>query len=153
MDAGVTAVNTLDMRNNIIQGFNNGGLRMPNIATTGAVIDYNLYFGNSGPAVASWKAATYATTAAFFAAQAFEQHGQAGDPGFTDVTVSPPNLRIQTGSAAMDVGVDLSATFTTDMDGDPRPYGPAWDIGADEYRAAGTPLAAPTLIEVVPVAP
>ncbi len=35
------------------------------------------------------------------------------------------------GSAAIDQGVD--AGVTTDVDGDPRPFGPAPDLGADEY--------------------
>jgi parallel beta-helix repeat protein len=32
-----------------------------------------------------------------------------------------------------DGGLDLSATFTTDKDGIPRPQGPAWDMGAFEW--------------------
>ncbi|MGO8697805.1 MAG: LamG-like jellyroll fold domain-containing protein [Limisphaerales bacterium] len=42
-------------------------------------------------------------------------------------------------TAAKDQGVNLSAdpniAFNTDIDGQPRPYGPAWDIGADEYNS------------------
>jgi hypothetical protein len=41
-------------------------------------------------------------------------------------------------AGARDYGLDLSASFTTDIDGQTRPTGAGtWDIGADEYVAAG----------------
>jgi len=48
--------------------------------------------------------------------------------------VSPgSDLHLRPSSPAVDVGLDLEALgFSTDVDGDPRPFGPAWDIGADE---------------------
>lgn len=39
-------------------------------------------------------------------------------------------------TAAKDQGYDLSAIFTTDIDGDTRSG--TWDIGADEYVALST---------------
>jgi len=48
------------------------------------------------------------------------------DPGGGDYHISPD-------SAAVNAGVD--AGVTTDVDGDPRPVGSGYDIGADEYVA------------------
>ena len=51
-----------------------------------------------------------------------------GDPSF--VNPDGGDYHIGPKSAAIDAGVD--AGITSDIDGDPRPIGPAFDIGADE---------------------
>lgn len=53
---------------------------------------------------------------------------------FTNVTAGSENLHLVSGSALIDVGTDLSASFTVDIDGVTRSG--TWDIGADEYVAA-----------------
>ncbi len=64
----------------------------------------------------------------------------AGTPIFTNagrVTGDPKldaNQRLQDGSAAIDAGVDTGVSL--DIDGDARPAGQGYDIGADEYAAA-----------------
>jgi len=63
-----------------------------------------------------------------------------GSPTFTAVNplTGDPKLdatyHLQVGSAAIDAGVD--AGVTTDIDGDTRPWGAGYDIGADEYTGA-----------------
>ena len=52
-----------------------------------------------------------------------------GDPVFVGPYAG--NYHIQPPSAAVDAGVD--AGVTSDIDGDARPYGNGYDIGADEY--------------------
>ena len=52
-----------------------------------------------------------------------------GDPVFVDPGAG--DYHIGLGSAAINAGVD--AGVNTDIDGDPRPIGAGFDIGADEY--------------------
>jgi PKD repeat protein len=52
------------------------------------------------------------------------------DPGFVDA--ADRNYHINVGSPAIDAGCDHYLVPDTDMDGDPRPAGAGYDIGADE---------------------
>ena len=60
--------------------------------------------------------------------------GRAAASQFVSLT-APVDLHLRYGSAAVDAGKDLSATFTDDIDGQTRPLGAAWDVGADEAGA------------------
>jgi hypothetical protein len=58
---------------------------------------------------------------------------------FTNVTAGSEDFHLPAGSALVNVGTDLSATFTDDIDGQTRPTGAGtWDIGADEYVASSS---------------
>jgi hypothetical protein len=66
---------------------------------------------------------------------------------FTTITAGAEDLHLKSGADAINMGNDLSGTFTNDVDGGTRPAGAAWDIGADErangstetnYRSVGT---------------
>ncbi|MCR4275693.1 MAG: peptidoglycan-binding protein, partial [Candidatus Wolfebacteria bacterium] len=57
---------------------------------------------------------------------------------FTNVTPGSEDFHLPVGSALIDVGTDTSGdtaplNFTDDIDGQTRPWGSAWDIGADEF--------------------
>ncbi len=52
---------------------------------------------------------------------------RSGDPAF-----APDGYHLTAGSAAIDRGVN--AGVTSDLDGQPRPSGAGYDLGADEYR-------------------
>lgn len=54
-----------------------------------------------------------------------------GDPAFTNE--ADHNYHIRSGSPVIDAGEDLSDILTDDIDGQSRPAGAAFDIGADEY--------------------
>jgi uncharacterized repeat protein (TIGR01451 family) len=57
------------------------------------------------------------------------QNQREGDPAF-----APDGYHLTAGSAAIDKGVD--AGVTTDIDGESRPAGEGYDLGADEFPAA-----------------
>jgi hypothetical protein len=59
-------------------------------------------------------------------------HNYWGDPVF--VNPDAGDYHIGPGSAALDRGVD--AGVTVDIDGDPRPIGAGYDLGADEFSTA-----------------
>lgn len=59
-----------------------------------------------------------------------------GNNIYTDTPMlDPETLAPLPGSPAIDAGVDLSADFTTDLLGNPRPVGAGFDIGAIEVQA------------------
>jgi hypothetical protein len=64
------------------------------------------------------------------------------DPLFVNAVTMPYDVHLRSGSPAIDAGVAVLQD-DTDMDGDPRPQGSAYDLGADEYALAGTDTAAP----------
>jgi hypothetical protein len=60
--------------------------------------------------------------------------GDASPPStsdFVSVTAGSEDLHLVAGAVEVDEGVDLSGTFTLDIDNTTRPA--TWDIGADEY--------------------
>jgi hypothetical protein len=59
------------------------------------------------------------------------------DPAF--VNPATGDYHLGPGSAAINAGID--AGISTDIDSDPRPLGPGFDIGADEYFTASLQLA------------
>lgn len=67
-------------------------------------------------------------------------HNYWGNPLFTDPDIG--DYHITSGSIAIDHGVP--AGVTTDIDGDHRPAGPGYDLGADEWCS----LPAPTLFPI-----
>lgn len=56
---------------------------------------------------------------------------------FTNVTSGSEDFHLAAGSDLIDVGTDLSGTFTDDIDGETRSG--TWDIGADEYSSGEPP--------------
>lgn len=54
---------------------------------------------------------------------------------FTNVTGGSEDYRLPSGSALIDAGVDLSGTFTNDLDGTTRSG--TFDVGADEFAGGG----------------
>ncbi|WPV65127.1 PKD domain-containing protein [Chitinophaga sp. LS1] len=60
------------------------------------------------------------------------------------VDAANKNFHLAAGSPAIDQGKDLSAYFKIDIDGNARPQGSAYDVGADEYASGTAANVAPT---------
>ncbi len=58
-----------------------------------------------------------------------------GAGGVNFVDAAARNYHILANSAAIETGISLSTLFERDMDGQKRPGGAQWDIGADEFGA------------------
>jgi len=97
----------------------------------------NLIYRESGTTAVVDNAATYTISNV----STWEDTVVTGDPLL--VSTSTPDLSLQSGSPAIDNGVDLSGTFTTDYTGTTRSG--TWDIGAYEWvsGSAGPTLTTP----------
>ena len=126
---------SIDLRNNIFANTTTIGNRYAiyaDVATTFSNIDYNDYFSTqnvgyfSNPATASstW---TRATLADWRVSTGQDLNSKAVNPLF----VSSTDLHLQGTSPLIDMGVFLTG-ITTDIDGQTRPLGAGFDIGADE---------------------
>jgi predicted outer membrane repeat protein len=102
---------TLGITNTIIANHTTGIEK--NVGTVYA--DYNLFYGNTTDISGTIAGGT---------------HDVIGNPNFVD----PANddYHLQSGSAAIDKGID--AGLTTDIDGQLRPFCGRFDIGYDEYQ-------------------
>jgi hypothetical protein len=72
--------------------------------------------------------------------------------GFTNITATTEDFHIKVGSPLMGVGTDTSGdaapmNFTTDIDGVAKTT--VWDIGADEYVAAGGPVTINNILIII----
>lgn len=134
---------TVDIQNNI---FSNGnwGITLPSPQTGNTVtIDYNLYVQRSGGHLitdyvlaVNYDAVGSGSTVC--TSRSWECHGIENAPVFVDSvsdgTYNSMNLALQSTSAAINVGVDLSTYYTTDITGATRT---SFDMGAYEYSGGG----------------
>jgi hypothetical protein len=134
----VHASTSVDMKNNILSGCTNGITNSSGISATilSLTADYNFYSSDMTRFLNGW-AGTNADCRNISDCQASpfnqEAHGVAGDPKFITAPTgsNSGNWHLQNSSPAINVGLDLSAYFTTDLLGVTRTG--TWDIGAYEY--------------------
>lgn len=99
-----------------------------------AALDHNLYYSNVGANGATWvwQGSEYVGLAAYRSAAGQDVHSLFANPQITDLIA--PDLRIVSGSPAIDAGFDYGAAVigATDFAGAPRVVGASVDIGAYE---------------------
>ncbi|HSA08808.1 MAG TPA: right-handed parallel beta-helix repeat-containing protein [Candidatus Paceibacterota bacterium] len=128
------SLNGVDIKNNIIYRNGNYGVGSYDAHGSGVVVDHNLCFNNGG--------GNYNFTAGGSDYGYTLGASISADPLFVNGTSANFNPRLGSGSPAIGAGVNLSSTFTTDINGAARPGSGAWDLGAYVSTAANT---APTI--------
>jgi parallel beta-helix repeat protein len=101
---------------------------------TGNLVDSNIYYAPGGATGSTWnwKNVEYTSFAAYRQATGNDAHSLFANPLFVSLTA--PDLHLQTGSPAVNAGESLAAAGSLDFDGQARVQGGLIDIGADEAR-------------------
>mgnify|MGYP001619333999 CR=1 FL=1 len=108
-----------NIRNNIVVGSGVADFNI-NSGTWGASSSNNLSSDTTAPGSNSLTSQTLSTV------------------DFVSTTSGIEDFHLLPTSVAKDAGTSLSSTFTTDIDNQTRPYGSAWDIGADESSVSSS---------------
>jgi hypothetical protein len=147
---GRWAINASDTQNNKL--FNNilltyhtwrGSISVGSPILSGFESDYNVVMdrfstdgGDTRITLAQWRALGY------------DVHSIIATPAQLFVNASTDDYHLKAGSPAINMGTPLS-DVTDDLEGNPRPVGPAYDVGAYEYQEYGFSLAASPSVRVI----
>jgi hypothetical protein len=137
--SGSGSVTNLVIKNNIFELSGSGEEVILKSGTTFAdndAFDYNTYMVASGDIV-DWAGTKYTLVELQALSPARETNGQYGSPLF--VNEANDNVHLADGDT---VAIDNAATlseFSTDRDGENRPQGASWDMGAYEWVDSGEP--------------
>jgi hypothetical protein len=127
-DHGSVGVKSIQIMNNISYNSNGApGLKVGSRDAPAVSEDYNLWYSTDGRPI-SWQGDRYSVTE-FHAATLHAAHSIEADPMF----ISPGKYQIASTSPAIDRGLTIT-DLKTDLEGTPRPQGPAYDMGAHEAR-------------------
>jgi hypothetical protein len=121
----------ITIQNNIFYGARNYAIANWQAAASGATIDHNLVYGSPRGIINTGAIAGVLTLLANLTNR---------DPLF--VNMGGADFHLQAASPAIDSG--SWENVAADLDGNPRPSGSAFDIGAYEYTAYAAPPAPPT---------
>jgi hypothetical protein len=116
----------VDIKNNIL--YQNGNWAVDSYDAHGSdvVIDYNLVFGNN---FGDYNFAGGGSDHAYFLGSTIF-----ADPLFLNSISTTFDPRLSPDSAAINAGINLSTSLSTDKDGAPRPLTGPWDLGVFEYE-------------------
>ena len=122
-----------EIRNNIFYANDQNRLSYSESGNVNNVLDYNLWFTESGTAEFVWRGHRYTSLAQFQQATGQSAHGLFADPRFQDA--GNADFHLSQNSPAIDRGDPAyqAAAGETDMDGEARIANGRVDIGADEY--------------------
>ena len=143
----------ITVNNNLFYSYthNSGGIPVSidslSVTSGTIVLDYDLYMDLTNDNGIANVGGTYMQLPALQAA-GYEAHGIYADPMLVTPTgkivfftsSSQNNVNLTAASPAIRAGVNLSAYFSTDKAGYPRPATGAWDIGAYQYQGALPPI-------------
>jgi Right handed beta helix region len=123
--------------NNLNYGIVVGGGTSGNPYPTGSIVKNNIAANNQLSGIHKYEpnGPLAATITNNLCAQAGDNCDQVGEPAFEDAAAG--NFKLRDISPARNTGVDLSSLFNTDINGEARGQGGAWDKGAYEYKESG----------------
>ena len=145
---GTTLANW-DIQNNIFYTYGGGTTCVLMNATTSTAMNYNHYYYPSGTGAVNLSGTTYSLAtwkASTNPAAIREANGQGGNAVANNplyVNTATTDLHLQSTSPAIGVG-SSTLGVTDDIDGNARPLGGTYEIGADEYVSTTPTLAATT---------
>ena len=149
--------NNIQILGNVLRGCQaNAPVIDVTYAPSGFVADWNVYDSTANWV---WNGSTRATLASWRTAlggcPAANHDCGARQCAPSYVSASSGNYHLQaTDTCARDAGFSLAGILDKDIDGEPRPGGASWDVGADEVVLGGTsPPAPPKLLDVKPLGP
>jgi len=124
------AVSGVDIKNNII--YQNGSFGFDSWDAHGSdvVFDRNLVFGNS---LGDYNFINGGSDYTYTLGTTISS-----EPLFVDSSSTGLDVHLSAGSPAINVGLNLSTDFTTDLDGVPRPASGSWDLGVYQYGTTDT---------------
>src|ERR1019366_1414967 len=120
----------ITIQNNIFYGSRNYAIGAIQAYEAGTLIDHNIVYGSPSGVI---------DTSAVIGTLTLTNNRINTDPMFVGLTTD--DFHLQAGSPAIDTGA--SVMVAADFDGNPRPLGAAFDLGAYEY-GGGTTLTAPS---------
>ena len=138
-------VSGVDIKNNILYQNAKYGIESYDAHGSGVVIDRNLVFGNNlGNYALDLAGSDFTYTMGTTISSA---------PLFVNSTSAGFDAHLSAGSPAINAALNLSSTFTTDLDGATRAASGAWDLGAYRYGSPAPRPAPPAFLRIVGTSP